>query len=157
MTLTGPLKRHPALISYSKDHHFGLLFVWKIRQGLNKHKETERIRLYALHFFENNLRTHFQEEETNILQELPSNDPMRLRVEKDHANIRALIEDLKSGQNGSSELVQLATILDAHIRFEERELFQYLQQTLPPAGLQRLQKSDETLLHDDNWEDEFWL
>lgn len=157
MNPNGPLKRHPALISYSKDHHFGLLFVWKIRQGINKQKETERIRLYALYFFENNLRAHFKEEETNILQELLSNDPMRLRVEKDHTHIRAIIEELKSSQNSANQLLQLANLLDEHIRFEERELFHHLQQTLPPISLQRLQKSDETFLHDDNWEDEFWL
>ena len=31
-----PIKRTSSLISYSKEHHFGLLLVWKIRQGIKR-------------------------------------------------------------------------------------------------------------------------
>ena len=37
ITQTGkktPIKRHDALKHFSRDHHFGLLLVWKIREGV---------------------------------------------------------------------------------------------------------------------------
>jgi hypothetical protein len=41
-----PIKRTSSLISYSKEHHFGLLLVWKIRQGIKREIITERIANY---------------------------------------------------------------------------------------------------------------
>ena len=58
-----PIKRHQALVSYSKEHHFGLLLVWKIRQGLMNAVSPERIGKYVLFFFNEDLKTHFKEEE----------------------------------------------------------------------------------------------
>ena len=46
-----PIKRHQAIVSFSKDHHFGLLLVWKIRQGLKKSIDPVRISNYVLFFF----------------------------------------------------------------------------------------------------------
>ena len=63
MKTSTPLKRHPAIVSFSKDHHFGLLLVWKIRQGLAKAVDAERISKYVLYFFREDLEKHFQEEE----------------------------------------------------------------------------------------------
>ena len=58
-----PIKRDPAIVTFSKDHHFALLLVWKIRQGLKNEIETSRIINYATHFFDNDLIFHFEEEE----------------------------------------------------------------------------------------------
>ena len=51
-----PIKRHQAIVSFSKDHHFGLLLVWKIRQGLNKAVSAERISNYVLFFLRKTLK-----------------------------------------------------------------------------------------------------
>lgn len=58
-----PIKRHQAIISFSKDHHFGLLLVWKIRQGLEKAVNAERISKYVVYFFKEDLEKHFKDEE----------------------------------------------------------------------------------------------
>ena len=52
---TTPIKRHPAIVSFSKDHHFGLLLVWKIRQGLSRQVDPERISNYTGYFFKEDL------------------------------------------------------------------------------------------------------
>lgn len=57
-----PLKRHQAIVSFSRDHHFGLLLVWKIRQGLNKAVTAERISNYVLFLFKEDIEKHFREE-----------------------------------------------------------------------------------------------
>lgn len=51
-----PQKRHQAIVSFSKDHHFGLLLVWKIRQGLNKAVNPERISNYVTFFLKKTLK-----------------------------------------------------------------------------------------------------
>ena len=33
-TATKPLKRNPNLVPLSREHHYGLLFCWKLKQGL---------------------------------------------------------------------------------------------------------------------------
>ena len=67
-----PLKRHQAIVSFSKDHHFGLLLVWKIRQGLVKDIDAERISNYVLFFFKEDLVKHFREEEQFLFCKLPA-------------------------------------------------------------------------------------
>lgn len=51
-----PIKRHQAIVSFSKDHHFGLLLIWKIRQGLNKAVNPERISNYVTFFLKKTLK-----------------------------------------------------------------------------------------------------
>jgi len=36
MEKTNPIKRNEAIAELSRDHHFALLLVWKIREGLKK-------------------------------------------------------------------------------------------------------------------------
>lgn len=36
MEVKKPIKRNAAIVEFSKDHHFALLLVWKIREGLKK-------------------------------------------------------------------------------------------------------------------------
>ncbi len=59
-----PIKRNENMVPLSRDHHFGLLFCWKIRQGLKAKIDLERIRKYILHFWKSHLEQHFKEEET---------------------------------------------------------------------------------------------
>ena len=43
-----PIKRSEFLKPISREHHHGLLLCWKIRAGLKKGIEPERIKLYQL-------------------------------------------------------------------------------------------------------------
>ena len=65
-----PIKRNENLITLSKDHHFGLLFCWKIRQGLKAEIELDRIRKYINYFWEFHLKQHFIEEETILFNQV---------------------------------------------------------------------------------------
>ncbi len=82
-----PIKRHQALVSFSKEHHFGLLLVWKIRQGLDNAVSAERISKYVLFFFNEDLKTHFKEEEELLFSKLPATDALRVRAEEEHKEI----------------------------------------------------------------------
>lgn len=153
-----PIKRHEAIISFSKDHHFGLLLVWKIRQGLKKAIDAERIRSYVLFFFKEDLEKHFTEEEQLLFCELAVDDRLRKVAEADHRAIRQLIGLITESKHNPDLLNQLADLLENHIRFEERELFNHLQQNIKEEDLAQIAKrfSNSSQLIDEQWADVFW-
>ncbi len=153
-----PLKRHQAIVSFSRDHHFGLLLVWKIRQGLGKAIGVERISNYVLFFFNNDLEKHFKEEEQLLFCKLPAEDLLRKRAEADHQAIYMLMASIAQKKNDISLLHQLANDLEKHIRFEERELFNHLQETISTEDLEEIAKrfSNSNKTIEDKWKDVFW-
>ena len=154
-----PLKRHPAFIAFSKDHHFGLMLVWKIRSGLQNAISVERITHYVLYFFEEDLRHHFREEETLIFSKLPKDDSLRIRAEEEHKNIYSIVEGIRQNQHDKDLLQRFAVMLDDHIRFEERILFNHLQEKWEPAQLEQILLQTDTRDKDCDagWTDKFWI
>jgi len=152
------MKRNVNIIPLSRDHHYGLLFCWKIRQGLAKGIPLDRIRPYVLHFWKNNLEEHFQEEETLLFRDMF--DPLCLRAMEEHRQIK----DLVMAIDGSGAWVQsyysgLADMVDKHIRFEEREVFPFLETKLSEEQLTQvgtLLSSFHDKPTDDMYEDAFW-
>ena len=58
-----PIKRSKELTQLSKEHHFSLLFCWKIRQGLKMNISADRIKKYIEYFWLQCMQPHFLEEE----------------------------------------------------------------------------------------------
>jgi len=121
-----PIKRNPAIVEFSKDHHFALLLIWKIREGLKKSIEPSRISKYVIYFFENDLLNHFQDEETILFNKLSKDNALRIQAETDHKDIYTLIDKLCSKPDERSLLEKFANTLEKHIRFEERALFNHI-------------------------------
>lgn len=134
------MKRNINLIELSRDHHHGLLLGWKIKQGLKKEVAAEEIISYVIYFANEALFPHFEEEEDEILPFLSDDDPFRQRTLTEHIEIREIISQLSvEGVANSAVLLQtLADTLEAHIRFEERELFAYIENTLPEDKLNEI-------------------
>jgi len=155
---TKPLKRSAAIVEFSKDHHFALLLVWKIREGLKKSIEPSRISGYAIHFYDTDLVYHFKEEEDLLFNKLSSDNLQRLQAESDHKKIKQLIDELRERQEDKSLLEVFADTLEKHIRFEERELFNYLQQHISEKDLAEIASSIKPRAHETDalWEDLFW-
>jgi hemerythrin superfamily protein len=152
-----PLKRSKHILQLSKDHHFTLLFSWKIRQGLKQGVEGERIRKYVKHFWDHDMQPHFREEE-EILFAPVKDDKVRKAIE-DHEQIKMQVDKiLESPGEATSELLGLlADTVDAHVRYEERELFPYLENKLSEKELERIgvELSNKPVLQDE-YADEFW-
>jgi len=153
-----PLRRHRALVSFSKDHHFGLLLVWKIRQGLKKAVDPERISNYVSFFFKEDLEKHFKEEEELLFTQLAPGDILRKQAEAEHLAIYMLVADIAKTKNDTILLTQLADTLEKHIRFEERELFNHLQSNIPASDLSLIEArlSNDNCSIDEKWKDNFW-
>lgn len=158
MSETNPIKRHPSLVSFSRDHHFGLLLSWKIRQGVEKEVSSERIINYVIYFFDNDLGKLFKEEEKLLFEKLSSDDLFRKKAEEQHDAIRQSIATIRDRKDQRVALLQLADKLELYIRFAERELFNHLQEKIPAEELEKLSKRvpNESRKIDDKWKDVFW-
>jgi hemerythrin-like domain-containing protein len=157
--MSKPLKRHSALIPLSQDHHFGLLLVWKIRKGIKDQIQTERIVNYFNYFTREHLEPHFQLEERLIFPVLAKNDLLRKEAEHQHQEIRSLIKQISLEKSLIYDQLSLfADKLEAHIRFEERKLFQHLQLELSDHDLENMNLSVQEIHQKvtEHWEDQFW-
>ena len=152
-----PIKRSEHLIQLSREHHSGLLFCWKIRQGLKKNADTERIKNYVAYFWQQDLAEHFREEE-DILFAPKKNDDKVKRALQEHVEIKTLIDSItKSNSPEPGSLASLADAVDNHIRYEERELFPYLENAFTQDQLAKIaEQINEASPTGDGYADEFW-
>ena len=126
-----PIKRIAELSPLSREHHEGLLFAWKINRGIQLGVAIQRMADYCRWFWENHLEEHFEEEETVFSKLLPSDHPMLVKMLDDHCEIRSKIDGLRDNATSDS-LHRLAQVISYHIRFEERQLFNYVQDISTP-------------------------
>ncbi|MGN6600919.1 MAG: hemerythrin domain-containing protein [Ginsengibacter sp.] len=151
-----PLKRDENLLKLSRDHHAGLLFCWKIRQGVKYHVAVERMIEYIRYFWDHHFATHFKEEEEFLFAQVRDKEVQKAL--DDHEKIKTFIDQVSvSGmENEEDVLLELADTVDDHIRYEERVLFPHLQEKLSEDQLKTIgeQMVEEPLT--DNYEDEFW-
>ena len=156
--LKKPIHRSEHIKRLSREHHFTLLFCWKIRQGLKTNVSGERIRKYVQYFWQQHLQPHFREEEKILFA--PMKDRHVQRAINEHTSIRQQIEHLSTyPQNKERKtLAKIADMVDEHVRYEERELFPHLERKLSEEQLENigklLQKHYSSL--QDQYEDQFW-
>jgi hemerythrin-like domain-containing protein len=157
-----PLKRSKELAPLSREHHNGLLFAWKIKHGLANGTSIETLCNYTRWFWTNHIKPHFKEEEKVLAKFLPEDNALVKQMFREHAQIRDLIISLDKEPDLSS-LQLLAEFINNHIRFEERQLFAYAEQTLTPEQLNEIYKDLPNELQCDTdpiaigWKDEFWV
>ena len=153
-----PIKRNKYIIQLSKDHHLTLLFCWKIRMGLKREIDTNRIKNYIHYFWQTHLQQHFNEEETILFARVK--DAAVQKAIDEHADIRQQVNTIINSENiHASALKTLADTVDSHVRYEERELFPHLENELTENQLKQieneLQHAHNTVCKDD-FSDEFW-
>jgi len=120
-----PLKRHKSLQAMSKEHHYILLFCWKLRQGIKNQISLARIQKYINWVYEKYLSRHFAMEKSHILPLLPHNSTLKLRVKKDTDRIETLIKNIKLNE---SKIINLEQSLVSLVRLEEREVYHKIQE-----------------------------
>ncbi len=151
-----PIKRSIQLQPLSQEHHDGLLFVWKIRQVLHNNTPIDKLQEYVRWFWKNHIRPHFFQEEKFLLPCLPVNHPLGKKLKDDHTEIRELMLSIDR-EVERPDLISLANFIELHIRWEEREFFQYLESNLSAAELEDISKklNDHPVSCKVEWKDEF--
>lgn len=150
--MSTPIKRAEFLKQLSREHHHGLLLCWKIREGIKKNVAPERIKAYADWFWEEHLERHFKEEEDFIFPILPNTNENIKKAIDEHRSIKKLFQKKTDLIN---TLNRIQHELENHIRFEERILFNEIQDTASEEHLQKI-KINHSEKFKDNLSDEFW-
>jgi hemerythrin-like domain-containing protein len=144
------MKRHPGLIPLSHDHHDALV----VAQGLilgrspaprsdwptDRRAQVDRV----VAFFARTLRSHFEVEEAHlfptVVAHLPGEADLVARLLDEHDAMRTRIRDLERDPTTTLDgrLPSLGRLLEAHVRREERVLFETMQREMAPADLETL-------------------
>ena len=131
-------RRHDSLIPLTHDHHHALAQTRRLR-GAAKDNERELLRQSQafLDFFHDETVSHFREEEEVVFPLAVEDERAKevlARVMMEHLQIRALATRLEVEVTESrvtpESATELATALDAHIRFEERKVFPLLEEVV---------------------------
>lgn len=132
-----PLKRHSSLIPLSHDHRSGLFAANLIRTGAPRYQgvptDLPGKRAYLLQFAEQELTPHLALEEQVLFPLVEGlSDEIKtlvqaLRVE--HQDLRHMLTHLPPADASDLQVAldQLSGLLNAHIRKEERQLFEAIQ------------------------------
>jgi hemerythrin-like domain-containing protein len=143
------MKRNRNLHPLSWEHHTALTSVVLIRRQIESGASRERLERIAsefAQFHKEGLLPHFRHEEEwvlpRFLRHVPEDHPMVLRLLTDHVALHAMVYLVgcaaESGDDLTRPLSELADRLEAHIRFEERELFPRVEATLSATELDEI-------------------
>ncbi|HET7293619.1 MAG TPA: hemerythrin domain-containing protein [Vicinamibacteria bacterium] len=141
------LRRDPALVPLSQDHHAALVQAQALTRaaaGLAPYEGPAAGTARGfLAFRQAELLGHFDDEETVLFPAASRVDPAATeRVRAEHAEMDALAASLELALDGGRDprpiMAQLGSLLHDHVRFEERAWFESLQARLPAAELARI-------------------
>jgi quercetin dioxygenase-like cupin family protein len=141
------MKRHRALIPLSHDHHDALVAARRLRQGADAQDPTAAATAF-LAFFADSAVPHFREEEELLFPRVADTEEARELIVQallEHQRLHAAAAELREVvSRGSADpalgarMRELATLLDGHVRLEERRLFPLIETLLPEETLTAL-------------------
>jgi hemerythrin-like domain-containing protein len=128
--------RHSTLQPLSRQHHQGLLVSLLLEKGIKKSASLKEMRDFIIQFWEEELRLHFEKEDLLFLPlayKYPQLIEGLTQLKNEHQEIRLIIQKLNNEARAEQldTIVSFANSLEKHIRFEERQLFNAIQEALP--------------------------
>lgn len=130
------MKREQFLIPFSQEHHTGLvvaLLVQKKSPRFSNLPDTiDGKKQYLIEVFEKELLPHFEREEEFLIHGMryviPGAADYSQRVLDEHKRMKEMIGKIKTSHTPADAMDEFGALLEQHIRYEEREWFQYLQE-----------------------------
>ena len=143
------VKRHPALVALSHDHHEILLVARLLRRRgatvTGAGRLDERRQCQVVRQFEEGLHAHFRVEEGALRVACaaagsgePGVNELRRAAAGAHRHLERMLAAVCRGTATGGELAQLGESLHGYVREQERELFQELQRLLSETELARV-------------------
>jgi hypothetical protein len=136
------LKRDPALVPLSRDHHFALRQALWLRRaaGASDLGAAVRVARDYIAFHRDDLVPHMADEESIVFPAFEGIDPAGTeRLRGEHREIDALTSRLRSVLDDAADprplMAEIASLLDDHVRYEERVYFMAVQERLPASVL----------------------
>ncbi|MFW5700071.1 MAG: hemerythrin domain-containing protein [bacterium] len=140
------MKRHEKLIPLSREHHKMLLLAQLLKKDAPAYRGMpallpEKLH-YAVHTYKSLIIDHFHREEIYLFPVIKSvsvADELVTELEAEHQQIKSRFDKILNGFVHDKENVHnLALLLESHVRKEERQLFQIVQNELPFHLLDKL-------------------
>jgi mannose-6-phosphate isomerase-like protein (cupin superfamily) len=123
------MKRHPALIHLSHDHHRALVEGRRLKRAATGSDPADAAAAFAL-FFAQATVPHFREEEESLFPLAARSEearPLVVQALLDHQLLHALVAELSQPDGLAERMVEIGDLLEQHVRREERELFPLLE------------------------------
>ncbi len=129
------MKRSPELSELTREHHKALVLA---RRAIVSPRDSAAARELAAvlpQIFATELEPHFRVEEETLLPPLRAagEQAQAARTLEEHRQLRMLVE--ACAQDKGRRLAEFGTLLEAHVRYEERQLFPLAEAMLPAAAL----------------------
>ncbi len=144
------MKRIEAIAPLSRDHHSSLILAQLLKKGAPNYKElpttTNDKKEYALNHYNTHIKFHFIAEE-KMLEFVKNNssviNALSEEIIQEHKQLQILFIELKNAVDTDNTMNEIAILLEAHIRKEERILFPLLQEKCTADELNKIHQ----LLH----------
>lgn len=144
------MKRIEAIAPLSRDHHSSLILAQLLKNGAPIYKDLPTTindkKEYALNHYNTHIKYHFIAEEKML--EVVKNNSSAINmlceeVIQEHNQLHTLFYELEYAVDIEKTMNEIATLLEAHIRKEERILFPILQEKCTADELNKIHQ----LLH----------
>lgn len=138
------MSRDDRLVRLSRDHHHALVLALRVQRELPSADDRAATTLIgdAIRFWSAGLQPHIEVENDALLASLATHGDEGLahagRLQREHRELDEAIAAVRNGGNVAarrSALDRFGVLLGAHVRWEERELFEWMQQRLTPHEL----------------------
>jgi quercetin dioxygenase-like cupin family protein/hemerythrin-like domain-containing protein len=130
------MKRHPALVPLSHDHHHALVEARRLRRAADTPESAAAATAFLRFFAEETVR-HFREEEELLFPSVVEFEEARellVQALLEHQRLHALTARLRqivtTGGKVDDVMRELGGLLEAHVRLEERRLFPLIERLL---------------------------
>jgi mannose-6-phosphate isomerase-like protein (cupin superfamily) len=120
------MKRHPALIPLSHDHHHALVEARRLRRAADRDDDPSSAASAFVRFFRSSSVPHFREEEEAffpLVIDVEEARALLVQALLDHQHLHLLVAALEAGGDIRATMRELGERLEAHVRLEERQLF----------------------------------
>jgi len=132
------VKRTPELTPLSHEHHHALVVAMVLKRATGPEPAGAFV-----DFHRSEGEQHFRIEEQVLLPGWLAADPeadreAAARVLGEHLELRAAVRRFESGEATAEEVQRIGRLLEAHVRYEERELFPAIETALDDDALAAL-------------------
>ena len=140
------MKRHLALINFSREHHNALILAQILKKDGPNYKgfpnDDEGKRTYTLSFHKTELIQHFQHEEeilfSFVLERTHQLVEQTAILIAEHKKLKKLILQLQTTGDLKNALNKIGVLLEKHVRFEERIYFPKVQEIFSALEMNEL-------------------
>lgn len=135
------MKRDVSLQPLSRQHHDALMACLMIEKGVRKNTDLKILQDFTRQVWEKDINTYFTLQENYLVPNLRQNKFPEYIIQsllRDHELLRVLSQRILNGGASYQGFLAFSTLLEQHIRFEERLVFEKAQEMVPEKELMKV-------------------